>query len=60
MAQMRLRHQKAGLSQVGSPVQVQHFVLDKKAVQKLTPSLELFSKSAGRKMPLATVTPVQL
>lgn len=60
VAQMRLRHQKAGLSQMSSPVQFQHFVLDNKAVQKLTPSLELFSKSAGRKMPLATVTPVQL
>lgn len=45
---------------MGSPVQFLHFVLDKKAVQKLTPSLELFSKPAGTKMPLAAVTPVQL
>lgn len=30
------------------------------AVQKLIPSLELFSKPAGKKMPLATVVPVQL
>lgn len=45
---------------MGSLVQFQHFVLDKKAVQKLTPSLELFFKPAGRKMPLATITPVQM
>lgn len=60
MAQTRLRHQKAGLAQMGSPAPVSTFCSWQESCLQVNFKFGLFCEPARRKIPLATVVPVQL